>query len=581
MNVAIKKKRNSKPRRMDIRLKDLYIQQALATRHAGKVKSLAEFWRSVPQLNEAVGLSGWYQTARQSEAIVEAFNLKPTGDVEDEVPRPPPPVVVQAPPPEAGKYLGRDGKHCLYSCGCRLHIDLVKPPPTDGSICGNCNSNTVIWNLDMMANKSLRKLMEQGARSKNLEWKETVAPGVEIWNGIEDFPTEEKYWTAWMRSLVTNKEDKLRPIPKGSAWKDYLGTLPGFTQFIKSDIPYRYVERETCKPLRHKNETSGAQCPTDFSLDDKRWYWNPKQVLENSDNYNGFSLAIFDGDNSKTGESDNRDYACIGTLPLTDELIVDIAKKDTALISTCGYAKRQSCAGGRHYPSEQGAHCASRSAATLTEFVVNKKATSYSTSYPISYINVEKNTAHTNITCYRDVHMVRNTKYQKREQMQNDIKLQEKMILEMKSRLAFMFVVVHFGLEKSHDVFLTFAKAALRVRDNKKLWPNCKDEFERVLLEYACGTGEMKNFQQLYSHKDGNASHLVETMTVFGRVPCNETADATSIVKGMEPALLVLPYQQLVCKLKAGDVLHCKFIATYHVPDCSRNTANYSCVHGP
>jgi hypothetical protein len=141
--------------------------------------------------------------------------------------------------------------------------------------------------------------------------------------------------------------------------------------------------------------------------------------------------------------------------------------------------------------------------------------------------------------------------------------------------------LVHMRLEKDHDVFLTFAQATVRIMKDDTLWPG-HNNFHRVLLEYACGTGEMKNFQQLHCHKDGNPSHLVETMTVFGRVPINATAKANAIVKKMQPALLVLPNQQLVIKMIAGiDVLHCKLVKTHHAADYSRNTSNYSWVHGP
>jgi hypothetical protein len=77
---------------------------------------------------------------------------------------PPPP-----PPPKPGQYLGQIGKHCVCSCGCKLHIDLVEIKQTKESMCENCSTNVNIYHLEIAANKSLRKLMEQGVRQRNLE----------------------------------------------------------------------------------------------------------------------------------------------------------------------------------------------------------------------------------------------------------------------------------------------------------------------------------------------------------------------------------------------------------------------------
>jgi hypothetical protein len=118
--AAIKKKR--KPSYLNVQSKELYIKQALTAKRLGKVKSLVEFWRTVPELNEAIGKHGWYQAARQSEAIVKAFNLKATGSaiggtddspiVEDQVSR----------PPRGGLFLRQDGDMYLYECGCRVSV---------------------------------------------------------------------------------------------------------------------------------------------------------------------------------------------------------------------------------------------------------------------------------------------------------------------------------------------------------------------------------------------------------------------------------------------------------------------------
>jgi hypothetical protein len=310
--------------------------------------------------------------------------------------------------------------------------------------------------------------------------------------------------TEWMEKKKRKKE--LGPIPTGADWKEYLSRDNAFTSWVAGNIKAMAISIHSMPPLNHVDETSGAQCPSNFCIKNPIWNWNPNQVLENQDNDDVFRLVTFD----------NGDYACMGTLQLTDPVIVDNAKKDTQVIPTCGYAKRRGVSGGFHYPAEKGAICSSFSKACATFNKVDIKPTSHSTGLKVTYWNVDKNKRVNNVSCYRDVHMVRNTKHRKYSLVMKDVNLQAKMIKEMKSRLLFLLILLENQLEHPHNLFLTFAQAVVRVQNNNMLWPG-HNNFERALLEYACGTaGEMKNFQQLYCHKDGNESHLVETMTVFG-----------------------------------------------------------------
>jgi hypothetical protein len=567
--AAIRKKRNTKPNYLNVQSKELYIKQALEAKRLGKVKSLVEFWRSVPELNKGIGKHGWYQAARQSPAIVEAFNLKPNGDdmvVEDEVPR----------PPQGGLFLRRDGDMYLYDCDCRVSVQLFKKlhkkAPKKGSTCNNCDTNTITWTMAKMANDALCQHINNGCNQENLVWNVGLVPemfiGTTAWESI--VPFNKTTYTARMNKLET--DGKLGEVPQGTTWKDYLATMDEFNEFLKQPIKFRRVRIDSMKPFKHKWETHGGRCPSDFNLESKKWNWNPGQVLENSED-GVFRLATFDND----------DYACIGSLPLPDKLIVDIAKKDTQSIPIVGFGSRGGPSGGPLYYSEGDATCRARSACTQSDHAMAKKSTkSHNPGYAIEYINVDKKDGKVKRrTVYKDLPMARHTKQDKRKLVELDKDLQHRMIAEMKSRLSFLLLLVHTDLEKAQDLFLTLAQAAIRVMENNMLWPN-HDGFERVLLEYACGTGEIKNFIQLHSHVDGNPSHLVETMTVFGRVPHNDWRGDSAIVRRMKPALLLLPYQKLVCKLVPGrDILHCKLLYSHHCADNSRNNQNYSCVHGP
>lgn len=127
----------------------------------------------------------------------------------------------------------------------------------------------------------------------------------------------------------------------------------------------------------------------------------------------------------------------------------------------------------------------------------------------------------------------------------------------------------------------------MRVKEGNSNWivdeqNGLLSDFECVLLEYACGTGEMRNHQALFAHTDTNRSHPVESMMVFGKVPEGDKRESTTIVDHMTNGMLIQPYERIVWDLRCGrDVLHCRFSATYHLSDLSRGSSNWSYVHGP
>ena len=111
---------------------------------------------------------------------------------------------------------------------------------------------------------------------------------------------------------------------------------------------------------------------------------------------------------------------------------------------------------------------------------------------------------------------------------------------------------------------------------------NLNYKFESKLLSWSCGTGEMRNHQSVKAHFDGNKSHPVESMTLYGRVPINLKNMKTDIVNTMQDGYLILPLEGLTIKMKCGTtIIHCSLKNTIHLADNSRNTCNWSRVHGP
>ena len=110
--------------------------------------------------------------------------------------------------------------------------------------------------------------------------------------------------------------------------------------------------------------------------------------------------------------------------------------------------------------------------------------------------------------------------------------------------------------------------------------------WKSVLLEYALTTGEMRNHENLKAHVDGNTSHFMETMTIFGR---NHNSDhfansksSSRFVNEVDNAKLVLLYCNTTLEIECGnDIIHSKLTNTVHVADRSRCSRNISKVHGP
>ena len=96
----------------------------------------------------------------------------------------------------------------------------------------------------------------------------------------------------------------------------------------------------------------------------------------------------------------------------------------------------------------------------------------------------------------------------------------------------------------------------------------------------------MRNHEHLKAHGDGNKSHFMETMTIFGRnhnsenlVNCNLSSRFANEV---DHAKLVLLYCNTTLGIDCGhDIIHSKLTNTVHVADRSRCCRDISKVHGP
>ena len=103
------------------------------------------------------------------------------------------------------------------------------------------------------------------------------------------------------------------------------------------------------------------------------------------------------------------------------------------------------------------------------------------------------------------------------------------------------------------------------------LYANCQSPCEDIVLKWMTGTGEMRNHEAMACHKDCNNSHGDEILSLFHRHG-----------KTKRNGLIYFPHLNFVLGLEGNkNTVVCLLKASLHVPDPSRNTHNFTKVHGP
>jgi len=194
---------------------------------------------------------------------------------------------------------------------------------------------------------------------------------------------------------------------------------------------------------------------------------------------------------------------------------------------------------------------------------------------------------------YRDLHMSLNKKGQKRDILIANPDVRKKTIAEMKSRMKALIITIRMGLyyhspayKKSKTFWGSLQQAMDLALLSRSFWESVDSSLsllDIVCLEYAATTGEMKNYEPVAAHQDGNSSHYLESMTIFAKLPMpRQGQSCTSLVSQMVPGILAVPMHGFAFKITCGrDVLHSRLTGTVHVADYTRNDRNFSWVHGP
>jgi hypothetical protein len=465
----------------------------------------------------------------------------------------------QGPPPFPGIIVEKQNHDSVYSCGHRVHEDFSEF--TDASLdCATCTTTQKVWSKKVQADRNLSQRLKEYNNSILLEWPAAVAyDAKQLWLNVQ---------------LQWEKASECRPME--FQWWEYVTSMFSFQCFLsEANINVRSLSipsmkknpKETC-------EIHGASLPRNFNTRDNKW--NPGQILKNPGD-GSFGLVQFE----------NGDYAGIGTVNLSNEVIAGLSRSETSVIQESKLGKRAGSSGGFMFPvDDPEVRKDTKSMSKCTEeHRLLTTSNGRGTQLTMHYIHKGKRKKVNSI--YPDLAVDRKNSERKREMAVKDENMKKKLIGEMKSRLAFLMILVEKNLGTPRDLFKSFAAAVMRVKEGNSNWivdeqNGLLSDFECVLLEYACGTGEMRNHQALFAHTDTNRSHPVESMMVFGKVPEGDKRESTTIVDHMTNGMLIQPYERIVWELRCGrDVLHCRFSVTYHLSDLSRGSSNWSYVHGP
>ena len=364
---------------------------------------------------------------------------------------------------------------------------------------------------------------------------------------------------------------------------------------LSSKIRIRHLELKY-KPQNHNElmKVAGGNLPKDFVPP-------PQQILRNVDD-GTWTIVSW----TPRTTSDAKDYVILGPpIEIPAEIIDTICRQQTARVQNFGKAERYGgSAGGHEEPCDEIIfRPVSNSLATHDGIPCYRKAPDGTAVYhSVSYYRANPNKVDgkfATVNVYPDLYMDRYDKHDKRTQAIKSEAIRMKLVKEMQSRLTAMIILQFLKLDLKnfdHDEpesieqdnpWRTFLEAVDRAskKNIQKQWRSdgkiCSD-WELILLEYACATGEMRNHQALACHKDGNKSHMLESMMLFGKVAAEDETNASTQLQQMKPGFLAFPHLGLYVEMRCGiDVLHSHLKHTYHAADETRNTYNMSFVHGP
>ena len=393
-------------------------------------------------------------------------------------------------------------------CGHHVIAELV-PPQEQLNWCPTCVTGGIINNQQYHADYYLKHTLMAKKNSTSVDWE----------NGTHELKVKSG-------ALPNN-------IPFDVLADDE------WTSFVGSTIKYRLLDLGTnIDVTKQKMDLlSGSFHPTKnvFEYSDDQLLSNPKDG----------SIGVVTWNTWKN----TPDFAILDRVDISNESVVAICKQETEHISLLETAKRCGPSGGYANPSTDSKFdYISCTPITKENRVFHKNKTGNSTQLTCRYFNGLTQRIVDFEQVYTDPFMARYNKKEKRDGLLQHKCVREKTIVEMKSRVKALVLVDHLGLVNSSFPGRSMAgldQAFDRYAINEQCWIEADpglSPFEMVLLEYACGTGEMRNHQALAAHKDSNKSHFMESMTLFGRIgKCSKKKSDTKLADSQVSGLMSLP----------------------------------------
>ena len=257
--------------------------------------------------------------------------------------------------------------------------------------------------------------------------------------------------------------------------------------------------------------------------------------------------------------------------------VLELSLNEMKIISSGKQSSRAGAAGGFMFP---GAKSSNLSKVTENERLLSIRKNSVAMA--LSYRGSDGKVKGYN-SVYTDLFMRRLSSKQKYKEALRSTGYQRILISEMISRLRTFVLLHHLNIIPIQTTIFSFlCNNNDRVKMEKKFVRLGNSDFEAKLLAWTCSTGEMRNHQAVNAHYDGNKSHPVESYTLFGRLSINLRNMSIGLLNELEDGYLVLPLEGITLKVKCGyDIMHCCLTHTLHLADNTRNSCNWSKVHGP
>ena len=268
---------------------------------------------------------------------------------------------------------------------------------------------------------------------------------------------------------------------------------------------------------------------------------------------------------------------------MTNDEILEVGRKESHSISKIEYGARSGPAGGTVFPDSNSHSLCEATKTSNSIFVAHTNGSGMS----IEYINNEGEKKRFS-SVYNDILMQRLTKSKKRKKMLYEKTLRDTEIKEMTSRMKGYIIASHLDLlpDKNINPF----EKLVRIYNRDPKFVNTLSLFmnmgytllEASLLVWSCSSGEMRNHQAMAAHVDGNKTHQMETLSLFSRESSKALLSNCNLINKDTDGFLYFPIDGLVIRIKCGkNFIHSYLTNTLHIPDLSRNTMNWSRVHGP